>query len=266
MSPRLLSWLMCGLLAGLAGVVLVQQRSARGALLAEISALREQEQTVAGLRERNQRLAATGPSPGELERLQADRAALGRLREEVSALRETAKAREPARAVKADTQTLDTAERLRERQRIPMAEFANQGWKTPLAAFETFVWSAANGDVDTLAQALVFDPRWTQHVEALWSGLSPATRAEYRSVERLFAALTIRDVPLGTAQLIHESQLKPGEHMLPGPGHAFMVTAMTGADKTTRRVGLYFRPSEAGWQLLVPGAAVAKYRDQLIGK
>jgi hypothetical protein len=266
MSPRLLRWLMFGLLTGLAGVVLLQQRSARVTLLAEISALREQERTAAELRERNERLAAVQPSSGELERLRADRAALGRLREEVAALRETAKARETARAVKPNTQKMDTAERLRDRLRVPTEEFANQGWKTPVGAFETFVWAAANGEVDTLAQALVFDPRWTQQVEALWANLSPATRDEYRSVERLFAALTIRDVPLGTAQLIHESQLKPGEHTLPGPGHAFMVTALTGADKKTRHVGLYFRPSDSGWQLLVPGAAVAKYRDQLIGK
>lgn len=266
MSPRLLSWLMVGLLAGLAGGVLVQQRSARGALLAEIAALREQERTAAELRQRNERLAAVQPSSGELERLRADRAALGRLQEEVAALRQTGKARESSREVKPTTQNLDTAGRLSARQRVPTEQFANKGWKTPLEAFETFVWSATNGDVDTLAEALVFDPRWAQQVEALWSGLSPATRAEYRSVERLFAALTIRDVPLGTAQLMHESQLKPGEHTLPGPGHAFMITTLTGADKATRRVGMYFRPSESGWQLLVPGAAVAKYRDQLVGK
>lgn len=266
MSPRTLAWLILVLLFGLTAAALVQQRAARGVLFSEIANLRDQQQIAAELRAHNERLAAAQLLPSELERMREDRAALGRLREEVGALRQTGGRREAAAAAKPDTHKVDTSERLRERQRVPTEQLTNKGWKTSIEAFETFLWAAANGEVDTLAPALVFDPRWTQQVEALWAKLSPATRAEYRSVERLFAAMTIRDVPLGTAQLIHESQLQPGDHTLPGPGHMLMVTTLTGADKSTRRVALYFRPSEQGWQLLVPGAAVAKYRDQLAGK
>ena len=258
-------WWVLGALLGIAGVGLMQQRAGRGGLEAELATLQEKQRDAAALRAEHARLTAELPPPEALERWREDRAALARLQQEVAVLR---RAPEPARPAQtpSHTEKLDTSERLRERQRVPLDQLVNRGWTTPRAAFETALWAAAHGEVETLAQGLVFDPRWAQQVDALWAGLSPATRAEYRSVERLFAALTISDVPLGTAQLLHESELKPGEHALPGPGHAFLVTTLTGPDKSTRRVALYFRPSDKGWQLVVPGAAVTKYREQLAKK
>jgi len=266
MTTRSLSWLGLILLLGLAGAVLALQRTGRLELVSQLETARETQRRSDALRAENDRLTAAQPPPSEVERLREDRVALGRLRQEVATLREAAKGLALPAGLFPNTQKVDTAQMLRDRRRIPSEQLTNRGWKTPLDAFETVLWSAANGEVDALAQALVFDPRWSQQVEMLWARVSPTTRAEYGSVERLFAAMTIRDVPLGTAQLIHETQLKAGDHALPGPGHAFMVTTLSGADKSTRSVGLYFRPSEKGWQLLVPGSAVTKYRDQLVGK
>ena len=267
MSARSLSWCVVSLVLVLTGTVIMHQRGTRTELIGQLEAARAADRRAADWRAENERLGASLPTPGDMARLREDRAALGTLRAEVAALRETAKVLAAAPTVtKQGNDMPDTVDLLRDRRRVPTEQLTNKGWKTSLAAFETFLWTAANGDVDTLAPALVFDPRFSSQVERLWASLSPQTRSEYRSVERLFAAMTIRDVPLGTVQLMNESQLQPGGHFLPGPGHAFLAAGLTGADKNTLRVGLYFRPSEQGWQLLVPGAAVTKYRDQLLGK
>lgn len=267
MSARSLSWCILSLVLVLTGTVILYQRGTRAELLGQLEAARAADRRAADLRAQNERLAASLPAPADLARLREDRAALSTLRAEVAALRETGQvlvAR--AAATQQGNERPDTSERLRDRRRVPTEQLTNKGWKTSLAAFETFLWTAATGDVDGLASALVFDPRFSSQVERLWADLSPQTRSEYRSVERLFAALTIRDVPLGTVQLMNDSQLQPGDHFLPGPGHAFVTAGLTGADKKTLRIGLYFRPAEQGFQLLVPGTAVTKYRDQLLGK
>ncbi len=267
MSARSLGWCVLSLVLVVTGTVLLHQRGTRAELALQLEAARTEDGRAAAMRAENERLAASLPPPADMARLREDRAALGTLRAEVAALRETGQvlvAR--VAATKSGNEKPDTSELLRERRRVPTEQLTNKGWKTSLAAFETFMWTAATGDVDALASALVFDPRFISQVERLWADLSPQTRSEYRSVERLFAAMTIRDVPLGTVQLMNDAQLQPGDHFLPGPGHAFLTAGLTGADKKTLRVGLYFRPAEQGFQLLVPGTAVTKYREQLLGK
>ncbi len=266
MNARTLSVLVIILLLGGTAVVLILQRQAHAEVDGELEIARESAQALDRIRSENARLTAALPTPAELRALREDRVALGRLRQEVASLRKAVDAlAEPARVVPA-VPKVSASDLLRDRRRVSSQQMSNVGWKTPLAAFETLVWAAVQGDIDALAQAVVFDPRWNYQVELLWAGLSPETRAEYRSAERLFAAMTLRDMPLGTTQVNHESQLQPGDHTLPGPGHALVVANFSDANKNSRRVALYFRPSDQGWQLLIPGAAVAKYRDVLKGK
>lgn len=85
-------------LALVAGAALWLQRQAAADLREEIGLLREEQRELTRLRAENRRLAAAQPSPAELSNLQADRAAVLRLRAEIEKSRDSLLARERALA------------------------------------------------------------------------------------------------------------------------------------------------------------------------
>lgn len=93
-------WISVGLLglAAVSGAALWLQRQAAADLRDEIALLRGDQRELARLRVENQRLSAAQPATGEVERLRADRAAVGRLRAEIETTRSNLEARERALA------------------------------------------------------------------------------------------------------------------------------------------------------------------------
>ena len=74
-------------LLAIIAVTLARQWQTRVELLGELAEWRGRQAELAGLRLENQRLTASQVSPAELENLRADHAAIGRLREELDALK-----------------------------------------------------------------------------------------------------------------------------------------------------------------------------------
>jgi hypothetical protein len=102
MTP--LRWLSVALLvlAVAGGVGLWLQRQSAAALRAELSLLREENRELASLRRENERLLSSQVSVVEWQRLQADHAAVVRLRDEIQNLNQRAEQMEHANATTRD--------------------------------------------------------------------------------------------------------------------------------------------------------------------
>ena len=228
------------------------QWRAGAALRAEVERLRGEREAWGHVRAENRRLAGAQASAKELEALRGDHAAVGRLRGEIEGLRK--RAEESARVA---------AERAAPRERVitevPLAASAwkNSGNATPAATFETVLWAAAGGDVDKLASLLRFDPEVRAEAEALFASLSTAKRAEYGTAERLIAAFTARDVPLGTAKLFDSRMEYHGDRQ--------MAAQLKDPEGKSRVAMFGLRPEGGTWGLVVPASAVEKYAAMLKG-
>lgn len=204
--------------------------------------------------------AAGQPKADELARLRSDRDALRRLRAEVESLK-TAAAKPAAPPAKGT----DEHGTFADARLAKAAEWKNVGRATPIASFETALWAAASGEVDTLAQGLVMESPARGELEALWTELPAEARGQYGSPERLLAALTVKDIPLGSAQVFNTEVLKPGTHPFEGE-IARVVAALVTAENTRSKHALHLRRDGDEWKLVVPRSAVKKYRDRLAGR
>lgn len=84
---------------------------------------------------------------------------------------------------------------------------ANRGWDTPAAAFETTMWAFLQGDWQTMGRSLVFDAKTKAQVDAFYSTLAPAVRAQYPTPE-LFVAHAWYDGSLPSLQAMpHKLQV-----------------------------------------------------------
>ena len=68
------------------GVGVLLQRQSAAALRAELMLLRDENRELPGLRSENQRMISSQVAPAEWARLQADNAAVARLRDEIKTL------------------------------------------------------------------------------------------------------------------------------------------------------------------------------------
>lgn len=250
--------------------LLVWQQRGVAALRQEVGV--ERERAVASALEAAELagLAARQPSPGELARLRADREALRKLRAEIESLKVAAKssagrpaptAAPVARAAEGGAEPTFAPGRMAKAE-----EWTNAGHATPAAAFETLLWAAAGGDLEVLARSLAIAAGDRAQVEAVWREVSAATRAEFGTPERLFAALTAKDVPIGSAQVFHQAVLKPGEWGAPaGTERAVVAARITDAEKKGKTIAFQLERADDGWRVLLPGAAIRQYRDALRG-
>lgn len=245
------------LVAGGFSAAVVWQRQTASALRAEVEFQREQEKSRAQLAAETARLRAKQISAADLEALRGDRAALARLRGEIDALRR--RAEEYARVVAAKA-----VEAAKPREPsildgpLPASAWKNAGSATPAAALETVLWAAAGGEVDALAGLLRFDVGVRARVDALFAGLPDSVRTEYGTPERLIAALTARDVPLGKAKLFDTKADFSGDRRM-----AMQINETEG--KAPRGVLFSLRPKGGTWGLVVPASAVEKYAAMLKG-
>jgi hypothetical protein len=243
------------LFAGGFSVVVVWQRQSAGGLRAEVELQREQVKTRAELAANIARLRAEQISAADLEALRGDRAALLRLRGEIDALRR--RAEECARVVAAKA-----VEAAKPREPsildgpLPASAWKNAGSATPAAALETVLWAAAGGEVDALAGLLRFDVGVRARVDALFAGLPEPVRTEYGTPERLIAALTARDVPLGKAKLFDTKADFSGDRWI-------QMQLYETEGKALQGVLFSLRPEGGTWGLVVPASAVEKYAVML---
>lgn len=155
-----------------------------------------------------------------------------------------------------------------------------RGQTTPRATIETALWAAAGGDVAALKQLLtVSDPARAAATDLLDS-LPAAARSSYREPDDLIAALTVKSIPLGEAQLVWLNQngpdtataclflkdpLKPiaPTNVQATPDEPGIPPPQLPADNQTVTAYLSLHREDGRWRLVVPPAAVEKMAREL---
>lgn len=233
--------------------VLGWQRRATGRLRSE----RDHQQAALGRLRADRRaeqqelqLVAARTRAEELDRVLAERATVGRLREELSALRHRAAATAAAREER-PTQPVRPG---LVGNALAYSLWRNAGRASPEASLETALWAAANGDIDTLTGLLVFDAEARNEATTLFTQIPANLRQEFVSPERLVAVLAAKDVPLGSAALLNQ---------FPSPTETKLSVQLLDADGMHRMALLSVRRDDSGWRFVVPANAVKRYATWL---
>lgn len=141
---------------------------------------------------------------------------------------------------------------------IAAESWQNAGRATPEAAFQTALWAAAGGDLDSLADTMVLDPASRDQAAATFDRLPPVVQNEVGTPERLMALLTAVEVPLGNATIIQQAATLDGSDM--------KVTArLTDVDGQPKVAVFDLRNDDNRWRLQVPADVVRKYSAWLQG-
>jgi hypothetical protein len=236
------------ILAGLAGLgiqrretlVLRERRAGQEQLAAEAARLAAE----------HQRLAAAQVPADELARRREDRTVLTALANELESIRLRTKA-EPLAGSPAPAAAGRPSLR---RAQLAAEDWMNRGAADPDAAFETALWAAAHGDLDTLAGLLVFEEDARAAATALFDRLPTALRGEMDRPEKLMALLTAKAIPLGSARILTQTH---------DDGEAKLVAELHDPAGRERDIQVTLRASGDRWQLVVPVTAVDKFIDQL---
>lgn len=242
-----------GALALVGGAVLCWQNGTMTSLRSEVERLRGREAEWTKLQAEQKRLAALQVPTVELESLRVDRAAVERLRAEINNLRARLE-----KTSKPPTQENTAPDRLSVGKVVPAAEWRNVGANTPPAALETALWAAAGGDVEAFAALLMFEGTARKAAQTLLDSLPADGRAQHGTPERLIAFLTIKDVPLGSAEVRRWSDAAEGQVML-----ARLMLSVPGG--TPKDVTLPLARQDQTWKLMVVETTVAKYAAMLKG-
>jgi hypothetical protein len=145
-------------------------------------------------------------------------------------------------------------------QTIAAAEWRNTGWATPEAALETSLWAAAGGDIDTFAGSLTFIDDSSRHAaQALLDALPAGERERYRTPERLIAAMTIPDVPVGSAEVREWTD----HHPFGDVDQVAVTVLLSSVDGKLKDTMLNFFQRPDGWKLVLDRRVVAKYARSL---
>ena len=197
-------------------------------------------------------MVATLPAAEELECLRADHAAIPLLRSEIEALR--------ARAQTA-VEEAKLSERFEAGSKVPYGVWRNAGTATSKATLETVFWAAAGGDTDQFARCLLLpEGRIRERAVALLENLPAAIRGQYGTPERLVAFFAIKDVPLGTAQVVGWDESPAA------PSSAQVQVQLSSADGQLKDLILRLSRQGAEWKLVVPEGAITRYSAMLKGK
>lgn len=246
-TPRVI-FLWCGVTAVLAGALGWQHAEGarlRGAVERAEARVRERDD----LQAENRRLAAAQPSDAEMESLVSRLTQAEQLRGQLAALR----AREDA--------TLKASASMRSDAGAPpqpslaagsvgAAQWQNVGQGSADAAFETALWAAASGDLDTLTGTLALDAAAHQEAAALFARLPASVQTEMATPERMVAVLTAMDVPLGRAAILRQQQT---------PGGKSIVAQLIDPEGRVKTAAFSLRADGDRWQLQVPASVLRKY-------
>lgn len=238
-------------LVGAAGLV-VNLRLEHGRLLAEREALRVRPAPAPTS-------ATVSPARATGQPLDADdAAAVARLRMEVDRLRQQIAERERALRDRLDAAPAAGSPPSILEESVAYTDWRNAGQADPTAAVETALWAAAGGEIDRLAQILTVGPA-AEQVADLFARLPADLQAEYREPLRLLALMTSADVPL-TAARLNTFDTGDGDRRV-------VIAVLSVPDNPPRIVKLdtLRDPHDGRWRIVVPAAALARYRDRLTG-
>lgn len=237
------------------GAALFIQQQSIAELRGEIALLRRDANEVAAQRAKvasaAKRAATDVPEPKVAGR-GADSAEVAKLREEVDGLKKAAqefgKVLQAAQAKQAES-SIPT-------KLVPLAEWKNSGRATAASAMETVLWAAAGGEVDTLAQGIVFTPTAQAKANAWFAQLSDATKAQYGSPEKLVALMIAKDAAnLSGMQILGQREITPDD--------VGLRIRVGGEDGKTKDDSFLLHRQPDGWRLTLPDQVVEKFAKQL---
>ncbi len=247
--PTKLRWLGGVGLICLGGFALAWQHRTQAQLQRDLADLHQQRAELERKRGENQQLAATLPDSAQLGRLRADHAAIPNLRAEIEYMRGR------ARTAMAEASLSAAFENGR---KVPFREWRNAGTSTSKSTLETVLWAAAGGDVDQFARCLSLpEGKARQRALALIESLPEAVRGQYGTPERLVAFLAIKDLPLGTAQILGSDKLQAT------PSSVQLQVQLSAPDGPPKDIILRFSQEGEDWKLVVPESAIAGYAVSL---
>lgn len=189
-----------------------------------------------------------------LARRRAEHEAWTNLAGEIATLRNRLEAKKPA-AVASPSPI--QARSLKEAS-LTRGEWRNAGQENPAAAFETFLWAAASGEVEELAAGLELDDATRGKAAAIFNRLPPALQREVGTPGQLVALLTARDVPLGSAWIMGQFDMRPNETRV--------VAQLADPEGNKRDLLFTLREREGRWRLVVPPQVMTKYAAFLQGE
>jgi hypothetical protein len=247
------------------------QRLAAARLGNEIVARQIEQRDFAELQREHARLQAMQPTPAEWENLQHAAAERSQVQRDSVAQPDAAVHRAPALALG---------------EWSAAREWQNQGDLAPHAAVETALWAAAGGDIATLKHLLSLTGPAREEADALLARLPADARVRYGTPDDLVAAFTIKNIPVGSAQLVWFNQRGPDDAtaclFLQNPsGEAGRVdftarqTTTSSSEKRDREppqaadsgktseTYLSLHRDADGWRLVVPPIAVARIAQEL---
>jgi len=245
--------------AGITTPILVQyQTNAR--LKAQLESLRSQQLVPA----RAQQTEAPPGDASELGQLRREHAELVRLRGEVTALRQRVDAapkspeEDPNYRIKALKQAAEAAEAkalLAKSPEIPMVpahQWANVGFASPSAAFETFNWAVANRDTNAFSNALVWDAQAKVRADTLFAAAPESVRQRYGTVDGvIFDWFLNNSTPVAAGRVL--SQVEEG------PDEVTLVEQHLYNDGRVRENTVQFQRDDTGaWRQVVPPELMPK--------
>jgi hypothetical protein len=256
---------------GTAGVIVVTgvavvavQRADNAALRREVALLRLEVKSLAIAAKSAGAGAATSTPAGggaaaangvEITRA-AENSELVKLREEMSALQKStadiAKFAQLAQTVK----TLEKSSDGVPTNLIPSAALKNSGKATPEASTQTALWAAVSGDVEALAETLMFTASAQKKADAWFATLPDATRQQYGSPEKVVALMIAKDADSLTGmQVIGQQEV--------GPDNVGVRVRLAGADGKTKDDTLFMHRGADGWKMVLPDPVLEKFARQL---
>jgi hypothetical protein len=223
--------------------VALHQWTANERLRAETRRLRFQHLEIETLRAEETALKRQKPLPEEIAALQTSAAEASRLRAEAVELRRQLQS--PAKAEQSDLSAAAAP---------PPPEFVvNAGRATPVAAVQTAIWAARNGDTEALAGLIAFDAAGRGLVDALFTRLPEDTRQSFGSAEKVFATLLAVRLPQNLSSAEVTTAMTPtGEEFTLG-----MRLKRAGGEP--KSASLRFNRDVEGWRLVVPAKVVENY-------
>lgn len=236
------TWFVLALAIAVAGALGLQRLDLR--VLEEQRALEQARQA---------QLAATLAASRRLQaQLSAiDVAGLRQTREVLAGRREQAPAN-PATIAAPRPRSIDSAAG-------PMRDassWTNRGYSNPADAVETLLYAAVKNDLTLLAQGLTLEGDARAQAEAIWTALSDATRAQYRSPEQLTALFVARNaLDVSAMQILTVSS--------GGAGKADVLLRLRSDHGDERDNFFRFRSDGHGWQLCVPERVIDRMRAAL---
>lgn len=245
-----------------AGVGWLSQRQEYALLLAQVSSLRGAGTERTALHRERDRLRGQQSLPNAAESADGQTAAVPSEIEPAAVKPEATPPPLPALAIA---------------QWIGAESWQNRGRATPRATLETALWAAAGGDLAAFKTTLALEPVVREEAAGLLARLSEESRRLYATPEDLLAAFTIKNIPVGAAQLVWYRESSPDEAIVglflknpptaagtadlsrpdeAGAGPANLRPPQLPANANISTVYLTLRRSDDGWHLVVPKNAV----------